>query len=35
VRVTMYGGTLATGRGRDGGFEVVADIPYAPSEESA
>ncbi len=34
-RVTMYGGTLATGPGRECGFEVVADIPYAPVEESA
>jgi signal transduction histidine kinase len=34
-RVTMYGGTLTTGLRPEGGFQVVADIPYAPAEETA
>ncbi|MGI5211741.1 sensor histidine kinase [Plantactinospora sp. CA-290183] len=34
-RVTMYGGTLRTGPRPEGGFQVVADIPYVAAEESA
>ncbi|MFK3979752.1 sensor histidine kinase [Micromonospora sp. NPDC050397] len=34
-RVTMYGGTLTTGPRQEGGFQVVADIPYVAVEESA
>lgn len=33
-RVTMYGGTLTTGPRPEGGFQVVADIPYATAEET-
>ncbi|MEE6261697.1 sensor histidine kinase [Plantactinospora sonchi] len=33
-RVTMYGGTLATGPRPEGGFQVVADIPYVAAEET-
>nr|WP_205864341.1 sensor histidine kinase [Planosporangium mesophilum] len=34
-RVTMYGGTLTTGPRPEGGFQVVADIPYVAAEETA
>lgn len=34
-RVTMYGGTLTTGPRQEGGFQVVADIPYVAVEETA
>jgi signal transduction histidine kinase len=34
-RVTMYGGTLTTGPRPEGGFQVIADIPYAAVEEEA
>ncbi|MEO3746418.1 sensor histidine kinase [Plantactinospora sp. B5E13] len=34
-RVTMYGGTLSTGPRPEGGFQVVAEIPYDPVEEPA
>ena len=34
-RVTTYGGTLTTGPRPEGGFQVVADIPYAAAEETA
>ncbi|RKR92187.1 signal transduction histidine kinase [Micromonospora pisi] len=34
-RVTMYGGTLVTGPRPEGGFQVVADIPYVATEETA
>ncbi|MFG1603114.1 sensor histidine kinase [Actinoplanes sp. NPDC049265] len=32
-RVSMYGGTLACGPRREGGFEVIADFPYATAAE--
>lgn len=31
-RVTMYGGSLTTGTGPDGGFRVVAAVPYTAEE---
>jgi signal transduction histidine kinase len=31
-RVTMYGGSLATGARPDGGFRVAAAIPYSSEE---
>ncbi|GIG92128.1 sensor histidine kinase [Plantactinospora endophytica] len=34
-RVSMYGGTLSAGPLPRGGFQVIADIPYDASEESA
>ena len=34
-RVTMYGGTLTTGPRPEGGFQVIADIPYATADETA
>ncbi|GAA4986606.1 sensor histidine kinase [Actinopolymorpha pittospori] len=34
-RVAMYGGTLSTGPRPEGGFRVVADIPYVAVEETA
>lgn len=34
-RVTMYGGTLTTGPRSQGGFQVIAEIPYAASNEAA
>jgi signal transduction histidine kinase len=34
-RVTTFGGTLTTGPHPEGGFQVVAEIPYLPVEETA
>jgi signal transduction histidine kinase len=34
-RVAMYGGTLTTGPRLEGGFQVVADIPYVSGGETA
>jgi signal transduction histidine kinase len=34
-RVATYGGTLTTGPRPEGGFQVVADLPYVAAEETA
>lgn len=34
-RVAMFGGTLSTGSHEDGGFEVVADLPYGDAPRPA
>ncbi|SDS02620.1 Signal transduction histidine kinase [Microlunatus soli] len=32
-RVTMYGGTFRAGPRPEGGFQVIADLPYVPQED--